>query len=95
MARSGDDKPRLSGLRSGSLRWMHRRKTQDALYGYLFVLPVIVGLLWFSLGPVVASLGMSFLDTSLLSASRFVGLANFRELLTADWRFWKALTNSA
>ena len=94
MASSREDKPRLSSLRSGSLRWMHRRKTQDALYGYLFVLPVIVGLLWFSLGPVVASLGMSFLDTSLLSASRFVGLANFRELLTADWRFWKALTNS-
>lgn len=47
----------------------------------LFVGPSLLGLVLFTLGPLLASLGISLTSWDLLTPPQFVGLANFTELL--------------
>lgn len=60
----------------------HARRRE--LTGLLFVLPVVLGTLIFNVAPALASLALSFTEWDLLTPPRFTGLANFKELLTAD-----------
>jgi len=68
---------------------------QEALWGYVFISPWLVGLLIFTLGPVVASFFLSFANYELITPPHWVGLKNYATLLTADSLFWKSLYNSA
>lgn len=53
----------------------------------LFVGPSLLGLVLFTLGPLLASLGISLTSWDLLTPPQFVGLSNFAELLgSADIR---------
>ena len=56
----------------GSLLW------REAIACYLFITPALLGLLIFSLGPVIYSLAMSFMDYGVVTAPRFIGLGNWR-----------------
>lgn len=67
-----------------------RRGFADRTAGYVFLLPWFAGLAIFTVGPLVYSLYLSFTDYSLLQAPHWVGLANFREMFTADPRFYQA-----
>ena len=51
------------------------------LWGYAFISLNLLGFTIFSLGPIIASLGMAFMEWPLLKPPRFVGLANFVRLL--------------
>lgn len=64
------------------------------LTGLLFVLPVVLGTLILNVIPAAASLLLSFSEWDLLTPPRFIGLANFRELLTADPFALGALRNT-
>lgn len=68
-----------------------RRVLRANLEGWLFVLPVVLGLLIWTLGPILASLYLSFTAYDLLSTPRFVGLLNYRNLLFHDDLFWLSL----
>jgi multiple sugar transport system permease protein len=58
---------------------------------YLFVSPVIILLLVFSIFPMLASFYYSLYDADIfLSASKFIALGNFKEAL-GDARFWNGL----
>jgi ABC-type sugar transport system permease subunit len=60
-----------------------------------FLLPSLIHLAVFSLGPALFVLYLSFHSWSILDeATPFVGLANFRSLL-GDRLFWKSLANTA
>jgi len=75
----------------------HRRHSQfdrEALWGYIFVGPWIIGFLVFTLGPVIASLGLSFADYELLTPPQWVGIKNYTELLTRDRLFLVSLYNT-
>ena len=48
---------------------------------YLFLTPWFVGMVAVTAGPVLASLYLSFTDYTLLTAPRWVGLANYRRML--------------
>ena len=69
---------------------------REALTGYLFILPTYFGFLLFVLGPVIASLGLSFFDWDLLAQKppRFVGAQNFANL-AEDARLLTAFRNTA
>ncbi len=67
-----------------------RRKVQGWLTGYLFVLPVILGLVFFTMGPMLLSLYYSFTSYDILSPPKWTGLENFRRLF-ADDTFWISL----
>ena len=60
---------------------------------YLFVLPFVVLFLGFQLYPLIQSLILSVYDSAGPRATRFVGSANYRFLLT-DWLFWGAVANT-
>ncbi|MDO8682369.1 MAG: extracellular solute-binding protein [Armatimonadota bacterium] len=68
----------------------------EALAGYLFASPWIIGFLVFTIGPIVASIIFSFCDYDVLHQARWVGLQNYREWLTDDWaRLSKSFVNVA
>jgi multiple sugar transport system permease protein len=77
---------RLAGLRS--------RRRKEALWFYLFASPWIIGFLVFLFGPMVASIYLSLTDWDSFTTPKFVGLDNYRELLTNDPVFWTALKNT-
>jgi multiple sugar transport system permease protein len=59
--------------------------------GYAFLAPWLAGFLAFSLGPVLASLYLSFTRFDLLTAPRWVGLDNYVHMFGSDMRFRQAL----
>jgi multiple sugar transport system permease protein len=63
---------------------------REALVGYLFVLPAVLGFfLWFA-GPMAYSAWISLTDWPLLSDPRYIGLDNYRRMLD-DPLFEKSL----
>jgi multiple sugar transport system permease protein len=69
-------------------------KTQDAIAGYLFILPNMIGFLLFLAFPVVASLFISAAEWNLITEPVFVGINNFITLFQ-DAYFWQCLRNTA
>lgn len=73
-----------------------RLARHEALRGYLFVAPWLVGFLAFTLGPIVASLFFSFTQYNVLTEARWVGAKNFVDLFTTEREFFfKSLANVA
>lgn len=68
-------------------------KFKEYLPGYLFLSPNLVGFLIFVLLPVGASGILSFYSWDLFGIPKFVGLANYLQLLR-DARFWEYLLNT-
>ncbi len=66
--------------------WLPRSamKRREALWGYLFVLPLILGFAIFAFGPMLASIGISFTDWEILTTPKFIGLDNYIKLITRD-----------
>ena len=65
------------------------------LVGWLFIGPVIAGVIAFQFVPVLVSVYASLTDWSGLSAPVFAGIANYVELFTKDPLFYLTLRNTA
>lgn len=63
-------------------RGMSRLARRDAIDGYLFVAPWILGFLLFTAGPMLASLGLVFVDWDLLTPPMYAGFDNVEKLWT-------------
>ncbi|WBB52513.1 sugar ABC transporter permease [Verrucosispora sp. WMMD573] len=76
------DSAGLSGRsRSGSTR-----QSGDGVAGYLFLSPWIIGILLLTLGPMLASLYLSFTDYDLFNRPQWIGLDNYQRMFTdARW----------
>ncbi len=70
---------------------IHRRQ---ALAGYMFAAPAILGLALFTLGPIVMSAVYSLTRYEILTPATWAGLRNYRELFTEDRYFLKAMWNT-
>jgi multiple sugar transport system permease protein len=79
---AGSTSPSGTGPRGGEARW-----------AYLFIAPMVVGLVLLSAGPILATLGISLTKWDLLTPPQFVGLDNYTKLF-ADPRFGYALRNT-
>ncbi len=77
-----------------SNKGVRRRAWERQWTGMAFALPAIVGLLWFTAYPVLASLYYSFCNYRVLTPPRWVGLANYRHLFE-DPLFYVSLGNTA
>jgi multiple sugar transport system permease protein len=86
-------KPLASDRTMGSRR-THRPKRQN-LAGWLFVGPVIGGVLFFQIAPVIASLGVSMTNWTGLRDPEFLGLDNYVRLFTDDAYFYGSLWHTA
>ncbi|WP_017472466.1 carbohydrate ABC transporter permease [Amphibacillus jilinensis] len=73
-----------------SLTLASNRDKSDHLAGFLSISPWLIGFILLILGPMLASLYLSFTDYNLLSSPSWVGLANYRNLFS-DARFLKSL----
>jgi len=69
-------------------------KKQENLYGYLFILPWIIGFLGLILGPMLFSLYGSFTNYNVTSTMDFVGFQNYEEMFLHDSLFWTSLYNT-
>ena len=58
--------------------------------GYLFALPWLIGLVVFLIGPIVASVLLSFTNWNLISPARWVGLENYRDMIHSR-EFWQSI----
>jgi multiple sugar transport system permease protein len=68
---------------------------REAWEGYLFILPWILGYLLFRLGPLIASLFLSFTSSSgSLFDARWIGFENYRYMFTEDPRFIDSLRST-
>jgi multiple sugar transport system permease protein len=63
---------------------MQKYKTYAA--GYLFLLPWLLGFALLYMGPIFASLYLSFTSYDLLTAPKWIGWANYRTMFTDDYR---------
>lgn len=75
------------------MKFLKSSSAKEALAGYVFLLPNLIGFLVFTSIPVLASLILSFVEWDLLSSPKFVGLANF-VMLMKDPLFWKYCANT-
>ncbi len=70
---------------------MTPRARQEAIEGYLGILPWLLGLIFFTAGPMVASAVLSLTNWDIVRAPVWIGLGNYVELFTADPLFWTSL----
>lgn len=71
-----------------------RRFSEEKAAGYLFILPWVIGFLIFTAWPILASIYFSFTEYDVVRSPRWLGLENYRSLLTDDPLFWKSLANT-
>jgi multiple sugar transport system permease protein len=84
------------GVISATRRFVLTSARREAIAGYVFLLPWLIGFLWFVLGPVLVALVMSFTDyTGGTSPLNFVGLANYSDMLSGDPLFRQSLRVTA
>lgn len=67
------------------------RRTREAIWGYIFLLPWALGLLIFTVGPIIASLLLSFTEYSILTSPRWIGFDNFVTAFTKDDLLWPSV----
>ena len=76
--------------RAGSLRAQRRREVIEA---YLYLVPTFVGLILFSLGAIIASVGISFTDWDILRPPHWIGLGNYARLFSTPL-VWQIFGNT-
>lgn len=68
---------------------------QDALWGYLFISPQVIGFVLTVLGPLIAVLFFSMQNRNLLFGNAtFIGLENYKQIATSDPLFRKVLATT-
>ncbi|MFZ0215213.1 MAG: sugar ABC transporter permease, partial [Candidatus Dormiibacterota bacterium] len=75
---------------SASRRGRRRGPGRHGVAPYLFLLPWLVGLVGITLGPMIASLYLSFTNYSLVGAFHWIGIANYVQMFTNDPRYLAA-----
>ena len=88
---TGPSGPASRGQHSGeSLKGLRRK---EAIAGYTFLIPNLIGFLTFSVFPILAALYLAFTNWDLATTPAFSGLENIFNMFE-DELFWKALRNT-
>jgi multiple sugar transport system permease protein len=80
---------RVPYFRAWSELTASRRK--EAIAGYLFISPWLIGFIVFFLGPIIASFVLSFTQWNIVGTPEWIGLKNYQDIFTSDPRFIKAV----
>lgn len=65
-----------------------------AIWGYIFALPWVLGLIIFWGGPILASIYYGFTHYEVPGSPRFIGLENYVQAFTKDDLFWPSLSRT-
>jgi multiple sugar transport system permease protein len=68
-----------------------RLQRREAIEGYLWISPWIIGFLVFSLGPIIASAYLSFTEYKIGGTPNWIGVENYRQAFFVDRQFWPSL----
>ncbi|MCW1098903.1 MULTISPECIES: carbohydrate ABC transporter permease [Streptomyces] len=68
-----------------------RRRREQQWPAYVFLTPWMIGAAVLTLVPMAVSLWLSFTDYNLFDPPRWVGLRNYKEMLTEDPRYWRSV----
>lgn len=71
-----------------------RRRVQQNLEGWLFILPVMIGVVAFYVVPLIVSFYTSFTNSDGLTQPQWVGLFNYQRLFTRDQFFRRSVLNT-
>jgi len=63
---------------------INKRRVNEALWGYLCVAPLTIGLLMFLAAPLLYSLYISMTEYDLFNAPKFIGFNNFARIFSAN-----------
>ena len=83
-------KPGATAIASGATLpasrrdWLSKPSRREAMAAYAFLGPGILLFLVFIAGPLLGAIGLSLFQWDLLTPATFVGLQNYRDLLTDD-----------
>ena len=69
-------------------------KLNEQKMSFLFIAPAVLLFLIFVVGPLIASFYWSFTEYNGITAPKWVGLANYKNIFFNDPRFWKAIRNT-
>jgi multiple sugar transport system permease protein len=72
---------------------MSKKVRREALQGYLFISPWLIGLLAFTIGPIIASFILSFNAWQITAPPKWIGFDNYTEMF-ADPGMHKSLYNT-
>ena len=72
-----------------------RLQRREALEGYLWISPWLIGFLIFSLGPIIASFYLSLTRYKIGGSPEWIGLANYNMAFFEDKLFWPSLWRTA
>ena len=75
--------------------WRSPRARREALEGYLWISPWLIGLLIFTAGPILASLYLGFTRYKIGGTPEWIGLENYRYAFVEDPLFWPSLWRTA
>jgi len=86
----------LGGITLGAMVLLNRLLTalgirRETATGFSLVLPWVLGFSIFSLYPFIYSLYLSFTEYNIFQPPRWIGLANYITMFTADRSFWPSL----
>jgi multiple sugar transport system permease protein len=70
-------------------------EAREAVSGFLFALPVILGLLVWVIAPMIGVLLISLTDWNVLKTPNWVGISKYVKLFTTDLYFWNTLKVTA
>ncbi|HMP38890.1 MAG TPA: sugar ABC transporter permease [Roseiflexaceae bacterium] len=80
-----------SGAPRASQRPQGRMAREEERAAYLFLLPWLIGIVLFLIGPIIASIVLSLTNWNIITEPSWVGIANYREMLFEDRKFWQSL----
>ncbi len=72
-------------------RKLTAREKKEARSAYFFLAPWIFGMIVLTVGPIILSLLMSFMNWDIIQPAQVRGLENYTEAFTRDPIFWKSL----
>ena len=73
------------------ISFLKTNRQREALYGWLFALPAIIGMVAFDVGPMAASVLIAFTEWNGVTPPQWVGLANYEEIIFRDDLFLLSL----
>lgn len=81
----------MAGARIPLPRWTRNLRAKEAIAGYIFLSPWLLGIILFIIGPMMTSGFLSFTRYDVVNPPDFVGLKNFIEIFTKDRLFWPSM----
>ena len=74
--------------------WSSPVRRREAINGYVFILPWLIGLVVFTVGPIVAGLYFSLTKYDIITPAKWVGFDNYKTVFFDDEKFWLMVGNT-